>query len=119
MTNLDHKFFSTSNPLFAVLNVDTTWKYRDMITFRDQRMKELGLDFHVHVNHEGIGRGISPVSHGAAVHTDVMKTEALKQALERYGFDAAIGGARRDEEASRAKERGFSLRSAAHRWDPR
>jgi sulfate adenylyltransferase subunit 2 len=90
-----------------------------MIAFRDRRMKELGLDLHVHVNPEGISRGISPVSHGAAVHTDVMKTEALKQALELHGFDAAIGGARRDEEKSRAKERIFSHRSAAHRWDPK
>ena len=119
LLHLALKAFYPAKPPFAVLHVDTTWKFRDMIAFRDRRLKELGLDFHVHVNHEGINRGISPVSHGAAVHTDVMKTEALKQALELHGFDAAIGGARRDEEASRAKERVFSLRSATHRWDPR
>ncbi len=119
LLHLALKAFYPAKPPFSVLHVDTTWKFRDMIAFRDRRMKELGLDLRVHVNHEGIGRGISPVSHGAAVHTDVMKTEALKQALELHGYDAAIGGARRDEEASRAKERVFSLRSATHRWDPR
>jgi sulfate adenylyltransferase subunit 2 len=90
-----------------------------MIAFRDRRMKELGLPLVVHVNRDGLARGIGPFSHGAAVHTDIMKTEALKQALGLHGFDAAIGGARRDEEPSRAKERIFSLRSASHRWDPR
>ncbi len=119
LLHLALKAFYPSKPPFAVLHVDTTWKFRDMIAFRDRRMKELGLDFHVHVNQEGVRRGVSPVSHGAAVHTDIMKTEGLKQALELHGFDAAIGGARRDEEASRAKERVFSLRSASHRWDPR
>src|SRR6202165_2192889 len=119
LLHLALKAFYPAKPPFAVLHVDTTWKFRDMIAFRDRRMLELRLYFHVHDNHEGIGRGIGPVSHGAAVHTDVMKTEALKQALELHGFDAAIGGAARDEEASRAKERVFSLRSATHRWDPR
>jgi sulfate adenylyltransferase subunit 2 len=119
LLHLALKAFYPAKPPFSVLHVDTTWKFRDMIAFRDRRMKELGLDLHVHVNQAGLNRGISPVSHGAAVHTDVMKTEGLKQALELHGFDAAIGGARRDEEASRAKERVFSLRSATHRWDPR
>lgn len=119
LLHLALKAFYPAKPPFAVLHVDTTWKFREMIAFRDRRMKELGLDLHVHVNGDGIARGIGPISHGAAVHTDIMKTEALKQALALHGFDAAIGGARRDEEASRAKERVFSLRSANHRWDPR
>ncbi len=119
LLHLALKAFHPAKPPFAVLHVDTTWKFREMIAFRDRRMKELGLDLHVHVNRDGLARGVGPISHGAAIHTDVMKTEALKQALELHGFDAAIGGARRDEEMSRAKERIFSLRSAAHRWDPR
>lgn len=119
LLHLALKAFYPAPPPFVVLHVDTTWKFRDMIAFRDRRMKELGLQFHVHINRDGLARGISPVSHGAAVHTDIMKTEALKQALDLHGFDAAIGGARRDEEASRAKERIFSLRGASHRWDPR
>jgi sulfate adenylyltransferase subunit 2 len=119
LLHLAIKAFYPAKPPFVVLHVDTTWKFREMIAFRDRRLGELGLDLRVHINREGIARGIGPISHGAAVHTDVMKTEALKQALDLYGFDAAIGGARRDEEASRAKERVFSLRSAAHRWDPR
>lgn len=119
LLHLAFKAFYPAKPPFALLHVDTKWKFRDMIEFRDRRMKELGLDLHVHVNRDGVDRGIGPISHGAAIHTDVMKTEALKQALDLNGFDAAIGGARRDEEASRAKERVFSLRSAAHRWDPR
>ncbi|MDD5586004.1 MAG: sulfate adenylyltransferase subunit 2, partial [Alphaproteobacteria bacterium] len=94
-------------------------KFRDMITFRDRRAAELGLDLLVHINEEGERQGIGPLSHGSAVHTDVMKTQALRQALDRYGFDAALGGARRDEEKSRAKERIFSFRSAGHRWEPR
>jgi len=118
LLHLALKAFYPAKPPFAVLHVDTTWKFRDMIAFRDRRMKELGLALHVHVNRDGIDRGISPISHGAAAHTDIMKTEALKQALDLHGFDAAIGGARRDEETSRAKERVFSLRSANHRWDP-
>jgi sulfate adenylyltransferase subunit 2 len=119
LLHLALKAFHPARPPFAVLHVDTTWKFREMIAFRDRRMKELGLELHVHVNRDGIARGIGPISHGAAIHTDVMKTEALRQALELHGFDAAIGGARRDEESSRAKERVFSLRSANHRWDPR
>jgi sulfate adenylyltransferase subunit 2 len=119
LLHLALKAFYPARPPFAVLHVDTGWKFRDMIAFRDRRMKELGFNLHVHINRDGVARGIGPVSHGAAVHTDIMKTEALKQALDLHGFDAAIGGARRDEEASRAKERVFSLRSATHRWDPR
>ena len=119
LLHLAIKAFHPAKPPFALLHVDTTWKFREMIAFRDRRMKELGLPLVVHVNREGLARGIGPLSHGAAVHTDIMKTEALKQALDLHGFDAAIGGARRDEEPSRAKERIFSLRSASHRWDPR
>jgi sulfate adenylyltransferase subunit 2 len=119
LLHLATKAFHPAKPPFALLHVDTTWKFREMIAFRDRRMKELGLPLVVHVNRQGLARGIGPLSHGAAVHTDIMKTEALKQALDLHGFDAAIGGARRDEEPSRAKERIFSLRSAAHRWDPR
>jgi len=119
LLHLALKAFYPAKPPFALLHVDTTWKFREMIAFRDRRVDELGLELIVHVNRDGIARGIGPISHGAAVHTDVMKTEALKQALDLHGFDAAIGGARRDEEASRAKERIFSFRSAAHRWDPR
>lgn len=119
MLHLAMKAFYPSKPPFRFLHVDTTWKFRDMITFRDQRMADLGLSLLVHINQEGVRQGIGPVSHGAAVHTDVMKTQALKQALDHYGFDAALGGARRDEEKSRAKERVFSFRTAAHRWDPK
>ena len=118
LLHLAMKAFYPAKPPFAVLHIDTTWKFREMIAFRDRRMAELGLPLHVHVNREGLARGISPLVHGAA-YTDIMKTEALRQALDLHGFDAAIGGARRDEEPSRAKERIFSLRSAAHRWDPR
>ncbi|WP_445679602.1 sulfate adenylyltransferase subunit CysD [Radicibacter daui] len=113
------KAFYPSKPPFPLLHVDTTWKFREMIAFRDQRAKDLGIDLLVHINQDGVERGIGPFTHGATVHTDVMKTQALKQALDKYGFDAAIGGARRDEEKSRAKERVFSFRSAAHRWDPK
>ena len=119
LLHLALKAFFPAKPPFAILHVDTTWKFREMIAFRDRRMAELGLDLTVHVNQQGVAQGIGPVSHGPGVHTDIMKTQALIQALELHGFDAAIGGARRDEEASRAKERVFSLRSAAHRWDPR
>lgn len=119
LVHLAMKAFYPAKPPFSFLHVDTLWKFRDMIAFRDRRMAELGLPLLVHVNQEGIRRGISPVVQGSAIHTDVMKTEALKQALDLHGFDAAIGGARRDEEPSRAKERIFSLRRAAHRWDPR
>ncbi len=113
------KAFAPARPPLPLLHVDTTWKFREMIAFRDRRIRETGLELRVHVNQEGVAQGIGPLSHGAAVHTDVMKTQALKQALSQYGFDAAIGGARRDEEKSRAKERIFSFRSASHRWDPK
>jgi sulfate adenylyltransferase subunit 2 len=101
------------------MHVDTTWKFREMIAFRDATAARLGLDLMVHVNQEGLAQGIGPFTHGSAVHTDVMKTQGLKQALDQHGFDAAFGGARRDEEKSRAKERIFSFRSAQHRWDPK
>jgi sulfate adenylyltransferase subunit 2 len=104
---------------FPLLHVDTTWKFREMIAFRDRTARELGLELIVHVNEEGLKAGIDPMRSGSATHTRVMKTEALKQALERHGFDAALGGARRDEEKSRAKERVFSFRDANHNWDPR
>jgi sulfate adenylyltransferase subunit 2 len=113
------KAFHPGKPPFPLLHVDTTWKFREMIDFRDQRVRELGLDLLVHVNPDGIIEDIGPFSHGSARHTDVMKTQALRQALDLYAFDAAIGGARRDEEKSRAKERIFSHRSATHRWDPK
>jgi sulfate adenylyltransferase subunit 2 len=119
LLHLAMKAFHPGKPPFPLLHVDTTWKFREMIAFRDQRVRELGLDLLVHVNRDGIAQGIGPFSHGSAQHTDVMKTQALRQALDLHGFDAAIGGARRDEEKSRAKERIFSHRSAAHRWDPK
>lgn len=119
MLHLAMKAFAPSKPPFPLLHVDTTWKFREMIAFRDRRAAELGVDLLIHVNEEGAARGIGPFSHGSALHTDVMKTQALKQALDKYGFDAAIGGARRDEEKSRAKERVFSFRSKNHRWDPK
>jgi sulfate adenylyltransferase subunit 2 len=119
MLHLAMKAFYPAKPPFPFLHVDTTWKFRDMIRFRDDTAKRLGLDLLVHTNQDGVERGIGPFTHGSAVHTDVMKTQALKQALDKYGFDAAFGGARRDEEKSRAKERIFSFRSAQHRWDPK
>jgi len=119
MLHLAMKAFYPGKPPFPLLHVDTTWKFRDMIAFRDRRAKELGLEMLVHVNQDGLARGIGPFTHGSKTHTDVMKTEALKQALEKWGFDAAFGGARRDEEKSRAKERVFSFRTAQHRWDPK
>jgi len=119
MLHLAMKAFAPGKPPFPLLHVDTTWKFRDMIEFRDRIAREYGLDLLVHVNEEGLRRGISPITSGSALHTQVMKTEALKQALDKYGFDAAFGGARRDEEKSRAKERIFSFRSAGHGWDPR
>jgi len=117
--HLAAKAFFPSRIPFPVLHVDTTWKFREMIEFRDRRARELGLDLIVHVNEEGRRRGLTPYGPDALAYTDAMKTQALVQALDRHGFDAAIGGARRDEEKSRAKERVFSFRSAAHRWDPR
>jgi sulfate adenylyltransferase subunit 2 len=119
MLHLALKAFFPSKPPFPLLHVDTTWKFREMIRFRDRIPAELGLELIVHINQDGVARGIGPFTHGSAVHTQIMKTEALKQALDRYGFDAAFGGARRDEEKSRAKERVFSVRSAQHRWDPK
>jgi len=119
MLHLAMKAFYPAKPPFPLLHVDTTWKFRDMITFRDKMAQELGLQLLVHINQDGLDRGIGPFTHGSAVHTDVMKTQGLKQALDKYGFDAAFGGARRDEEKSRAKERVFSFRSAQHRWDPK
>ncbi len=119
MLHLAMKAFYPSKPPFPLLHVDTTWKFRDMIAFRDETASRLGMDLIVHTNPEGLERGISPFEHGSSVHTHIMKTEALKQALNKYGFDAAFGGARRDEEKSRAKERVFSFRNAAHGWDPK
>ena len=119
MLHLARKAFYPAPPPFPLLHVDTTWKFREMIQFRDRMAAECGLDLIVHVNEEGVRQGISPFTHGSALYTDVMKTEGLKQALDRYKFDAAFGGARRDEEKSRAKERIFSFRSANHRWDPK
>jgi sulfate adenylyltransferase subunit 2 len=113
------KAFAPGKPPIPLLHVDTGWKFREMIEFRDRRAAETGVDLRVHTNPDGVARGIGPISHGATVHTDVMKTQGLKQALDQYGFDAAIGGARRDEEKSRAKERVFSFRNAQHRWDPK
>jgi sulfate adenylyltransferase subunit 2 len=104
---------------FPLLHIDTTWKFREMIAFRDNIARELGLDLIVHINQSGLARGIGPISHGSAVHTDVMKTQALRQALDKHAFDAALGGARRDEESSRAKERVFSFRNGHHHWDPK
>lgn len=104
---------------FPLLHVDTTWKFREMIEFRDRTVRDLGLDLIVHTNPEGLANGVNPITHGSSVHTQVMKTEALKQALDTHGFDAAFGGARRDEEKSRAKERVFSFRNAQHAWEPR
>ncbi|MGO9803765.1 MAG: sulfate adenylyltransferase subunit CysD [Steroidobacteraceae bacterium] len=119
MLQLAVKAFYPAPPPFPLLHVDTTWKFRAMYEFRDLTAKRLGMQLLVHVNREGLARGISPVTHGSQVHTDVMKTQALRQALDAYGFDAACGGARRDEEKSRAKERVFSFRSAQHTWEPR
>jgi len=119
LLHLAMKAFHPAKPPFPLLHVDTTWKFREMIAFRDATAKQLGLNLLVHINQDGLARGIGPFTHGSAVHTDVMKTQALKQALDQYGFDAAFGGARRDEEKSRAKERVVSFRSAQHRWDPK
>jgi len=119
MLHLAMKAFYPAKLPFPLLHVDTTWKFREMIAFRDETAKRLGLDLHVYINPEGLKLGINPFTHGSTVHTDVMKTQALKQALDIYGFDCAFGGARRDEERSRAKERVFSIRSARHQWDPR
>ena len=119
MLHLAMKAFYPSLPPFPVMHVDTTWKFREMIEFRDKLTTDLGLKLIVHINEDGVRDGVGPFTHGSAYHTDVMKTQGLKQALDLYGFDAAFGGARRDEEKSRAKERIFSFRSAQHRWDPK
>lgn len=119
MLHLAMKAFYPAKPPFPLLHVDTTWKFREMIRFRDQRAADLGLELLVHTNPDGLRDGVGPISHGSAVHTDIMKTQALKQALDHHGFDAAFGGARRDEEKSRAKERVFSFRTRDHRWDPK
>jgi sulfate adenylyltransferase subunit 2 len=119
MLHLALKAFYPAKPPFPFLHVDTTWKFREMITIRDETARRLGLDLLVHINREGVEMGMGPFTHGSALHTDVMKTQALRQALDQYRFDAAFGGARRDEEKSRAKERVFSIRSAQHRWDPK
>jgi sulfate adenylyltransferase subunit 2 len=119
MLHLALKAFYPGKPPFPLLHVDTTWKFKEMIAFRDRHVRELGLELIVHINQDGIARGINPIASGSALHTQVMKTEALKQALDKHGFDAAFGGARRDEEKSRAKERIFSFRGPGHTWDPR
>lgn len=119
MLHLAMKAFQPGRPPFPLLHVDTTWKFREMIAFRDQRAAELGVDLIVHTNQDGVRDNVNPFTHGSALYTDVMKTEALKQALTHYKFDCAIGGARRDEEKSRAKERIMSFRTSTHRWDPK
>ena len=117
MLHLAMKAFYPAKPPFSFLHVDTTWKFREMIEFRDRRMAELGLDLIVHTNPDGLAKGVGPFTHGSARHTEIMKTDALKQALSQHKFDVALGGARRDEEKSRAKERVFSFRTRDHRWD--
>jgi sulfate adenylyltransferase subunit 2 len=119
MLHLALKAFFPGKLPFPLLHVDTTWKFRDMIAFRDEMARRYGLDLIVHVNQDGVSRGINPIASGSALHTQVMKTEGLRQALDQHKFDAAFGGARRDEEKSRAKERIFSFRTAQHAWDPR
>jgi sulfate adenylyltransferase subunit 2 len=119
LLHLARKAFYPLKPPFPLLHIDTTWKFREMITFRDRTAQELSLELIVHTNKDGIARGINPLDYAPSVYTRVMKTEALKQALNRHGFDAAFGGSRRDEEASRAKERVFSFRASGHTWDPR
>jgi sulfate adenylyltransferase subunit 2 len=119
LLHLARKAFYPAKPPFPLLHVDTTWKFRDMIAFRDRTARELGLDLIVHTNQDGITRGINPIDYAPSIYTEVMKTQALRQALDKHRFDAAFGGARRDEEASRAKERVFSFRAQGHRWDPR
>ena len=119
MLHIALKAFHPAPLPFAILHIDTTWKFREMIAFRDKTVQRLGLDLIVYINEEGVARGINPITSGSSLHTRTMKTEALKAALDRHEFDAAFGGARRDEEKSRAKERVFSFRSAGHVWDPR
>ena len=119
MLHLAMKAFYPSKPPFPLMHVNTTWKFQEMIQFRDETVKRLGLDFIEYINQDGVERGVNPFDSGSSLHTQVMKTEALKQALDKYGFDAAFGGARRDEEKSRAKERIFSFRDRHHGWDPK
>jgi sulfate adenylyltransferase subunit 2 len=119
MLHLTMKAFFPGKPPFPLLHVDTTWKFKEMIEFRDNMIKQLGLELLVHINQDGVDQGIGPFTHGSKKHTDVMKTDGLKQALNKYQFDAAFGGARRDEEKSRAKERVYSFRDKNHRWDPK
>jgi sulfate adenylyltransferase subunit 2 len=119
MLHIARKAFYPAAPPFPLLHVDTTWKFKEMYAMRDRMARESGMDLIVHVNPEALAKGINPFTHGSAVHTDIWKTQGLKQALDKYQFDAAFGGARRDEEKSRAKERVFSFRSAQHRWDPK
>lgn len=119
LLHVARKAFAPAALPFPLLHIDTTWKFREMIAYRDSLARQAGLDLRVHINREGLARGVSPVTHGSAVHTDVMKTQALRQALDAGGYDAAFGGARRDEEASRAKERVVSFRDRQHRWEPR
>lgn len=119
MLHLAAKAFYPSKPPFPLMHVDTTWKFKEMIAFRDEMAKNLGMKLIVHINEEGVKQGVGPFTHGSSLHTDIMKTQSLKQALNKYKFDCAFGGARRDEEKSRAKERIFSFRSEDHRWDPK
>ncbi|MGH8393190.1 MAG: sulfate adenylyltransferase subunit CysD, partial [Pseudomonas sp.] len=119
MLHLARKAFFPGKLPFPVMHVDTRWKFQEMYKFRDKMVEELGLELITHVNPDGVAQGINPFTHGSAKHTDIMKTEGLKQALDKYGFDAAFGGARRDEEKSRAKERVYSFRDSKHRWDPK
>ena len=119
MLHLARKAFAPAIPPFPLMHVDTTWKFREMIEFRDKMAKESGMELIVHINQEGVAQGVGPITHGSKVHTDIMKTQGLKQALNEHKFDAAFGGARRDEEKSRAKERVYSFRDENHRWDPK
>ena len=119
MLHLARKAFAPAIPPFPLMHVDTTWKFREMIEFRDKMAKESGMELIVHINQEGVAQGVGPITHGSKVHTDIMKTQGLKQALNEHQFDAAFGGARRDEEKSRAKERVYSFRDENHRWDPK
>jgi sulfate adenylyltransferase subunit 2 len=119
MLHLAAKAFLPGKPPFPLMHIDTTWKFKEMISFRDQIVKKMGVDLIVHINQDGVDQGVGPFTHGSSIHTDVMKTQGLKQALNKHGFDAAFGGARRDEEKSRAKERVYSFRDQNHRWDPK
>ncbi len=119
MLHLAAKAFLPGKPPFPLMHVDTTWKFKEMIAFRDMMAKKVGMELIVHTNQEGVDQGVGPFTHGSSVHTDIMKTQGLKQALNKYNFDAAFGGARRDEEKSRAKERVYSFRDKNHRWDPK